>query len=101
MSTSPIISRLKDKLGKAAGVAQRAANAIEAEADSLIAREDAIKAKTTGAFAGHKAILDEAGTELQAIEDALNLMSNGGPPLSDAANTAHDLPKVGPNPSYP
>lgn len=75
------ISRLKDKLVQARGVAQRVATGIEAEADSLIAREDTIKAKISGAFAPHKAILDEASTELQAIEDALRLMSNDGPPL--------------------
>lgn len=77
------ISRLKDKLAKAAGVAQRATTAIEAEADALIAEEDTIKAKTTDAFAPHRAILAEASSELQTIKDALNLMSNGGPPLDE------------------
>ena len=81
------ISRLKDKLSKAAGVAQRAAEAIEAEADALLAEEEAIKAKTMEAFSPHKALLAEAKTELDAVKDALNLMSNGGPaldPLQDA-----------------
>lgn len=84
MSVTPI-SRLKEKLAKAAGVAQRAATAIEAEADALIAEEDVIKAKTNDAFAPHRAILAEAATELQAIKDVLNLMSNGGPPLEPEA----------------
>lgn len=75
------IARLKEKLAKAAGVAQRAADAIEAEADALIAQEQAIMAKTAEAFSPHKAILNEARTELDAVKDALNLMSNGGPPL--------------------
>jgi hypothetical protein len=78
------ISRLKDKLNMAAGVAKRAADAIEAEADALLAEEEAIKAKTVEAFSPHKAILAEARTELDAVKDALNLMSNGGPPLQDA-----------------
>jgi hypothetical protein len=78
------ISRLKDKIGKASGVAQRATSAIEAEADALIAQEDVIKAETADAFAPHKAILAEASTELQAVKDALSLMSNGGPPLTAA-----------------
>lgn len=82
------ISRLKEKLSKAAGVAHRAVAAIEAEADSLIAQEDTINKKTADSFAPHKAILAEANTELQAITDALNLMSNGGPPLEDAEPTA-------------
>ena len=75
------ISRLKDKLNRAAGVAKRAADAIEAEADALLAEEEAIKAKTVEAFSPHKAILSEARTELDAVKDALNLISNGGPPL--------------------
>lgn len=89
--TGSPINRLKDKLSKASGVAQRIATGIEAKADELIAAEDTLKAKTTEAFAPHEAILAEAKSELQAIEDALNLMSNGGPaldPLPGAANTA-------------
>ncbi len=81
------IARIKDKLNRASGVAQRAASAIEAEADALIAEEDAIKAKTTEAFAPHKAVLAEARTELDAVKDALNLMSNGGPPLPDVESS--------------
>ena len=97
------ISRLRDKLGKAAGVAQRVAAGIEGEADALIAKEDAMKSKTNSAFAPHHAILAEANTELQAIEDALNLMSNGGPaldPLDVAAPTAPDSPSTK-YPTYP
>lgn len=78
--TTPL-DRLKGKFLQARGVAQRVASNMEAEADSLIAQEDAMKAKTASAFAPHKAILAEASSELQAIEDALNLMSNGGPAL--------------------
>ena len=81
------ISRLKDKLNRAAGVAKRAADAIEAEADALLAEEEAIKAKTVEAFSPHKAILAEARTELDAVKDALNLMSNGGPPLQGAESS--------------
>lgn len=75
------LDRLKGKFLQARGVAGRVASNMEAEADSLIAQEDAMKAKTATAFAPHKAILAEASSELQAIEDALNLMSNGGPAL--------------------
>lgn len=84
--TTPL-DRLKGKFLQARGVAQRVASNMEAEADSLIAQEDAMKAKTASAFAPHKAILAEATSELQAIEDALNLMSNGGPPLPASSGT--------------
>jgi hypothetical protein len=84
--TTPL-DRLKGKFLQARGVAHRVASNMEAEADSLIAEEDAMKAKTASAFAPHKAILAEASSELKAIEDALSLMTNGGPPLADAENT--------------
>jgi hypothetical protein len=87
--TTPL-DRLKGKFLQARGVAQRVAGNMEAEADSLIAEEDKMKAKTVSAFAPHKAILAEASSELKAIEDALNLMSNGGPvldPLPESAST--------------
>ena len=78
------IARLKKKLNRASGVAQRAIEAIEAEADALIAEEDVLKAQTEEAFSPHKAVIAEAKTEVQAIKDSLNLMSNGGPALDDA-----------------
>ena len=96
--SSTAISRLKDKLGKAAGVAQRVATTIEAEADSLIAQEGAMQMKTTEAFAPHKAILAEATSELKAIEDALNLMSNGGPALDPLDESAASAPSSAPPP---
>jgi hypothetical protein len=87
--TTPL-DRLKGKFLQARGVAQRVATNMESEADSLIAQEDAMKAKTANAFAPHHAILADANSELKAIEEALNLMSNGGPsldPLHDAEPT--------------
>jgi hypothetical protein len=78
--TTPL-DRLKGKFLQARGVAHRVASNMEAEADSLIAEEDAMKAETAAAFAPHKAILGEAKNELQQIKEALNLMSNGGPAL--------------------
>jgi hypothetical protein len=74
-------------------VAKRAADAIEAEADALLAEEEAIKAKTVEAFSPHKAILAEARTELDAVKDALNLMSNGGPALNDDEDGKTPLPQ--------
>lgn len=88
------IDRLKDKLARASGVGGRVAAKIEAKADALLAREDELHAKTEQAFAGHEAIADHASTELDAIEDALNQLSNGGPPLEEPAPTATPLPPL-------
>lgn len=87
--TTPL-DRLKGKFLQARGVAPRVMSNMEAEADSLIAEEDALKAETVSAFAPHKEILAESRNELGQIRDALKLMSNGGPsldPLPDAENT--------------
>lgn len=92
------IDRLKEKFAKARGVAQRIASDMEAEADNLIAEEDKMRAATREAFAPHKAILAEAQSELSAIKDALNIMSNGGPPLTDAESTSPESPAVDPAP---
>ena len=76
------IDRLKEKLAKASGVGGRVAAKIEAKADALIARESQLEAKADQAFAGHEAIADQASTELDNIEAALNQLSNRGPPLN-------------------
>lgn len=89
------IDRLKDKLKQASGVAQRVATQVEGEADALIAREDQLKAKTFQAFAPHKAILDQASTELDAVENALNMMSNGGPPLLSQSGSTDQKSNAG------
>lgn len=70
------MSRLADKLAKAAGVAGRQTVKIEARADSLIAREAAIEAKTDQAFSPHEALLAEAEKGLDAVERSLALLSN-------------------------
>jgi hypothetical protein len=80
MTANPI-ERLKEKLAKAAGVGGRVAAKIEAKADALIAREGQLESKVDHAFAPHEAIADAANTQLDMIESAVDLLSNGGPPL--------------------
>jgi len=80
--TNPI-DRLKEKLAKAAGVGGRVAAKIESKADALIAREADLEAKADHAFAPHEAIADQASASLDEIEAAVNLLSNGGPPLHE------------------
>jgi hypothetical protein len=73
------MDRITEKLKRASGVAQRAAASIESEADKLIAREDAIAAKTAQAFAPHHAVLDNRNRELDQLESSLALLSNSDP----------------------
>src|ERR1035437_6947913 len=62
------MSRLSEKLTKAAGVAGRQTVKIEARADSLIAREAVIESKTEQAFAPHEALLSDAEKGLDGVE---------------------------------
>jgi hypothetical protein len=82
------MSRLSEKLTKAAGVAGRQTVKIEARADSLIARETAIESKTEQAFAPHEELLTDAEKGLEAVERSLALLSNN--PLADSGG----LPEV-------
>lgn len=73
------MSRLTDKLTKAAGVVARQTVKIEGRADSIIAREEVIERRTDEAFLPHEALLSEAEKGLDAVERALAVVSNGTP----------------------
>jgi hypothetical protein len=78
------LSRLTEKLTKAAGVAARQTTNIEARADAIIAREALIEKRTDEAFSGHEDVLTEAERGLDVVERALAVVSNG--PLPDSGN---------------
>ncbi len=73
------MDRLKDKLALAAGVAVRVTEAIEKDADVLIAREGDVALRSKNAFAPHHAALDQRMRELNSLEDALKIMENADP----------------------
>lgn len=90
------MDRLKEKLRQARGVVQRSVARIEGKADALIAREDEIATQTDQAFAGHDAMLDDAGKGLDELSRALALVSNdplqnsGGSPEVGQEATFHE-----------
>lgn len=73
------LERLKEKLARAASVAAKATVSIEAEADSLIAREAQIAQRAQKAFAPHHALLDAHARDLDQLEDALKVIANTDP----------------------
>jgi hypothetical protein len=81
------MDRLKEKLKQASGVVARAAQKIENEADSLIAREAELDAKTKSAFAPHHIFLNDQKKDLDQLEDALQIVSNSPLPASGAGYT--------------
>lgn len=74
-------NRLLEKLNRASGVVKRVSDAVEAKADAVIAREEPLLAHADKAFALHIDGLDQASSQLDQIESALSLLSNGGPAL--------------------
>lgn len=72
----PKMSRLADKLTRAAAVVSEVTASIEARADLLIARKDHLKAREHAAFEPHENLLDGAEKGLNEVEDALRLLSN-------------------------
>lgn len=92
------MDRLKEKLARAAGVAKRATDAIESDADKLIAREDELTQARLKAFKPHHDSLDSRARELDQLEDALKILDNGAPPLPDTENGS---PAVDPGQTFP
>lgn len=83
--------RVTQKLLRAAGVAARANASLEAEADRLIAREDAFEDRKNEAFAPHYAMLDSRHRQMDQFEDSLQIVSNADPLQSSADGS----PEVG------
>jgi hypothetical protein len=53
-------------------------------ADKAIARWDAVEKRGHGAIDNLDVVIDQAEQSAAVMEDALNQLSNGGPPLSDS-----------------
>jgi hypothetical protein len=85
-----VMDRIAEKLNRAAGVAKRATDAIEAAADQLIAREEELTTNRVKAFAPHHEMLDSHNRDLNQLEDALKLISNGIP--LDASGSSPSAP---------
>ena len=70
------MSRLTDKLQQAGGVVDRVSQAIEADADAVIALEAEVHAKRKEAFSGHFANLQDAKQGLEDLKRKLELLGN-------------------------
>jgi len=100
-ATMDSVSRVMDKLARAAKVVGSVTGKLETRADAMIAREAKIDAKTEDAFAPHEALLDMHEKGLQQVEDSLKLLSNAplagttGSPDPAAAVEAPPTPPKG------
>jgi len=71
--------RLKDKLARVGGLANKLTAKIESKADALLAKGDALDAKTDETFAKHEAVAETVDGQLNDLDHALNQLSNGSP----------------------
>jgi len=84
---SAIGDRLKQKAMQAVGVGPRVAAHVEANLDWIIAQEKVIEGATVEAVAPHKELFAGVHGTLGEVKDALNILSNGGPPLDASASS--------------
>jgi hypothetical protein len=61
--------------------------ALEAKADALLPRLDALEARGAPAFDDLTAVILDAEKGVAAAEAAMRLLTNGGPPLSDSGDS--------------
>ena len=72
-------SRLQEKAKFAAGAAGEVAKAVEKTFDDVLARKAALLERNASIAAKQDAIFTQAHGGLDIVENALNLLSNGGP----------------------
>ena len=70
---------LHEKLKALAAKAKKLPADIEAQADALAARIDAVDTRAVNSFGRLRDVLDDADAAVAATEDAVNQLSNGEP----------------------
>jgi hypothetical protein len=81
------IDRIKAKALEAKGIATNAIKAFETDLDSLLAEKATLDTKRAEAVAPHKELISGIYSEIDGLKQAMDLLSNGGPPL-DSSETA-------------
>jgi hypothetical protein len=87
---NPVVERLKAKALQARGIAGGLVKSVESELDLMIAEKDAVEKKLAEAVAPHHEIFAGVRGEIDGVKAAIDLLSNGGPPLSGSG----DAPKT-------
>jgi hypothetical protein len=73
------MDRLKEKLGRVAGIVPRVAGELESRADFALEREKAITMRGKRIFDAKHSMLDDADRGLDSIEHELQKLTNGDP----------------------
>jgi hypothetical protein len=77
---------LAEKMGRLAERMQSVPKALEAHADALLPRLDALEAKGAPTFEGLASVIADAEKGVAAAEAAMRLLTNGGPLLDSAGS---------------
>lgn len=85
-----VIDRIKAKALQARQVVPDAIKGVESDLDSILSEKDIIAKKRAEAVAPHMEAIAGVKGELEGLKSALDLLSNGGPPLE---GSAPDAPK--------
>jgi hypothetical protein len=86
VASSPI-DRIKAKALQARSVAPDAIKAFETDLDSILAEKPILAQKQAAAVAPHKEAIAGVFGEIDGLKSAMDLLTNGGPPL-DESNTS-------------
>lgn len=81
---NPAIERLKQKAAHARNVASTEIKEFEADLDGLIAEGPKLKSERQAAVAPHREAVDGLRGEYDGMREAMNILSNGGPPLEES-----------------
>lgn len=87
------VDRIKAKALQAKGVVPRILTNVETGLDEIIAAESELEKHASDAMQPHLDAINETKSELDGIKSALDILSNGGPPLQES--TSASLPSSG------
>lgn len=88
------IDRIKAKALRARDIVPQAIKAFETDLDSIIAEGPTLDEKRIAAVAPHKEATQGLLTEIDGLKQAMDMLSNGGPPLSVSASDVAPLSSV-------
>src|ERR1035437_6016040 len=93
------IDRIKSKALQAKDIAPQAIRDFEADLDGIIAEKAGLAQRRAAAVAPHKEAISGIYSEIDGLKAAMDLLSNGGPPLEESttAVTSSSPPSIVPD----
>jgi len=79
------IDRIKEKAALARSIAPDAIKALENDLDSIIGEKAVLAQQQAEAISPHKDAIAGIKTEIAGIKSAMDILSNGGPPLQGSS----------------